>query len=36
MLFNKKTKKIMKIAYAVLGVFIIISMILLYIPSLWQ
>ncbi len=32
MLFERKTKKAIKIVFAVLGVLIIISMILLYAP----
>jgi phage shock protein PspC (stress-responsive transcriptional regulator) len=34
MLFHRKTQKVLKVAWVVLVVFIIISMIVLYIPAL--
>jgi hypothetical protein len=36
MLFHKTTRKAMNWVIMILGVFVIISMILLYFPALWQ
>ena len=33
-MFNKRTKKAVKIAWTVVGILVMISMILLYIPAL--
>ncbi len=35
-MFDKKNQKIIQRAYAVLAVLIVISMIILYVPSLWR
>ena len=35
MLYNKKTKKVIKYAWVVVGIILILGMIMLYAPSLW-
>ena len=35
-MFNKKYKKLINTAYAILAVLMVVSMILLYIPSLYR
>jgi hypothetical protein len=35
-MFNRKTKKVLQIAFAVVSVLMIVSMILLYFPALYR
>ena len=36
MLFHRNTKKVIRIVFSVIGVLVVISMVLLYMPALYR